>query len=115
MKNINKFWTILDKIVANAEIVIDEPKGSSLKKMGIKFPLAHGHLRLHNVTQNNDFNLWQGSGSSHELVGLILVANQEKQKIDFELLLGCTQNEKKTAFDFYKKIKGKSGLLINRK
>jgi inorganic pyrophosphatase len=110
----NDFWSLLDKLVEECEIVIDRPKGSKHPKMESIYPLDYGYLKDTKSMDNSGIDLWKGSKNSTEINGIICTIDLYKRDSEIKILIGCTSEDIKTLEKVYDDFETLKGLLILR-
>ncbi len=109
------FWTRLEKLLEETEIVIDRPKGSNHPKYpDIEYPLDYGYLAGTSGGDGNEVDIWLGSAKLRNLVAVICTVDSFKNDTELKLLLGCTKQEIDTIDQFHNSGQYMSGLVIKR-
>lgn len=110
----NNFWKYLENIYSNSKLVIDCKSGDTNKMINNKImPVDFGHLE-NNWEKEEQIDVWIGSDKDQKFsINTIICLLDIRQKFcDIQLLLNCTDNEKKQVFNLLKQIDGV--LLVER-
>lgn len=63
MQNNRKFWNALDDLIANSEIIIDRPKGTTHPKYpDFIYRVDYGYLKDTSSMGGAGIDVWVGSG-----------------------------------------------------
>ena len=109
------FWSKLDTLISEREIVIDRPKGSTHPRYPhIIYPLDYGYIKDTSTSDNEGIDIWLGSASEHILDAIICTVDLGKRDIELKLLVGCTEDEKSCICTFYNELNNMGGMLIRR-
>lgn len=112
MKNL--FWSRLDKLIKNSEIVIDHPKGTTHPRSpGLKFPLDYGYLKNTVAMDGDGIDLWIGTAPHRKLTAICCTIDTMKKDSEIKLLIGCTKEDIKTIMKCHNG-KFMSGIIISR-
>jgi len=91
------FWSRLDKLIKNSEIVIDRPKGTAHPKYPkLIFPLDYGYLKGTTAIDGDGIDLWIGTASHRRLTAIGCTIDTKKKDAEIKLLIGCTEKDIKT-------------------
>ena len=97
----HEFWTYLDRLVSESQIIIDRPRHSQHPNHLDRFyPLDYGYLSGTLAMDGGGIDVWVGSLSSPTLDALVLTVDLQKRDAEIKLLLGCDENEKNLILDF---------------
>ena len=109
------FWQMLDKLVAESEIIIDRPAGSAHPRYpGMIYPLDYGYLRGTAAMDGDGIDLWRGSDPAGRLDGLVCTVDIVNRDSEIKLLLGCTEEEKALICRVHNATEGSKGILVRR-
>ena len=109
------FWSALDSLVRESELVIDRPKDSHhLRFPEMVYPVDYGYLKNTTSMDENDIDVWRGSDISGKIDAVICTIDLRKKDSEVKILIGCTSAEKKLIYEFYNRNKYMKGLLIER-
>ena len=109
------FWTLLDRLVDQSEIVIDRPKGSIHPRFpDYVYPLDYGYLKGTSSMDGDGIDVWIGSGEVRQVVGVICTVDLLKRDSEIKILLGCTGEEIRTVERDHNDSEMMKGLLIRR-
>jgi F420 biosynthesis protein FbiB-like protein len=95
------FWDFLDELVATSEVVIDRPKGSQHPRWAdLTYPLDAGFLEGTKAPDGSGIDVWVGSISSREVQAVLFSVDLFERDTEYDILLGCTQEEQQTVLEF---------------
>lgn len=114
MKHDNEFWLLWDKLIEDGEMVVDRPKGSAHPRYPeLIYPLDYGYLKDSSSMDGDGIDLWLGSGK-RSLTAVICTVDLVKRDSEIKLLIGCTDEEINTVYEFHNDSPYMKGLLIRR-
>lgn len=109
------FWAAVDSLVASSEIVIDRPKGSAHPRYpSILYAVDYGYLADTASMDGEGLDVWRGSLPAGEVTALICTIDLVKRDSEIKLLIGCTEDEIQTVYDFHNQSAMMKGMLIRR-
>jgi inorganic pyrophosphatase len=109
------FWTRFDRLLAANEIVIDRPKGTTHPRYSkVIYPLNYGYLKGTSSGDGNEIDVWRGSLTVSQLVGVVCTIDTLKNDSEVKLLVGCTDDEIEAVDKFHNDNDYVSGILIMR-
>ncbi len=98
----NSFWSKLDQLVAEHELVIDRPAGSRHPRCPeMVYPLDYGYLDGTQAADGDGIDVWVGSLSKQAVTAVVCTVDMLKRDTEVKLLLGCTPQEAQTILDFH--------------
>ena len=114
--NCNKeFWQAIDTLVSTGRIVIDRPKGSSHPRYSeIRYEVDYGYIEDSTSMDGDGIDVWRGSLPSEEVNAIICTVDLKKKDSEIKLLIGCTEEEIKTVYEFHNNTEFMKGMLIRR-
>ena len=111
----NEFWNLLDKLVAESEIVIDRPKGSTHPKWPNNvYELDYGYLKNTSSMDGEGIDVWVGSNPEKTITAIICIVDYFSRDSEIKILVGCTDKEKEIVYKFHNKYDSMKGILIER-
>lgn len=114
MKNNREFWESLDELVANAEIVIDRPKGTAHPKYpNFIYRVDYGYLKNTSSMDGAGIDVWVGSGEK-EIDAIMCTIDLMKKDSEIKILIGCTEEEKQIIYQTHNETEYMKGILIRR-
>lgn len=114
METNEDFWSILDRLVEESEIVIDRPKGSHHPKwQSLVYELDYGYLKNSTSMDGEGIDVWLGSKKSRKVDAVICIVDYLKKDSEIKILIGCTEKEKQIAVKMQTRPNMKC-LLIRR-
>ena len=88
------FWEVLDRLVAESQLVIDRPKGSvHWLYPDYVYPLDYGFLEGTSSMDGDGIDVWIGTDSDRTVKGIICTVDLIKRDSEIKILLGCTEDE----------------------
>ncbi len=108
------FWNALDELALGSEIVIDRPKGSAHPRFpDFIYPLDYGYLKNTSSMDGAGIDVWLGSGEK-QIDAIMCIVDLMKRDSEIKILIGCTEEEKKTIFKIHNESQFMKGILIRR-
>ena len=115
MKYDKDFWKAVDALVSSGEIVIDRPKGSVHPRFpSIKYEVNYGYIENTSSMDGGGIDVWRGSLPSDEVNAIICTVDLMKKDSEIKLLIGCTEEEIDTVYEFHNDNEFMKGILIRR-
>lgn len=110
-----EFWTILDDLVGQSEIIIDRPKGSAHPKFpSLIYPVDYGYLKHTTSMDGDGIDVWVGSAPDQTVDAVMCVVDGMKRDSEIKILLGCTEQEKALIYETHNRSPYMKGILIRR-
>ena len=111
----NSFWTALDTLVAESEIVIDRVKGSAHPRYpNFIYPLDYGYLKNTSAMDGGGIDVWLGSDVASKIDAIMCIVDLVKRDSEIKILIGCTKEEKIQVFQVHNETDFMKGVLIRR-
>jgi inorganic pyrophosphatase len=108
------FWTMLRKLVATSEIVIDRPKGSTHPRYpDLIYPLDYGYLEGTRSGDGAGIDVWVGSLPGKEVTGVVVSVDAQKRDVEIKALVACTPEEAQVVLAFHNDGE-QAAILIER-
>jgi coenzyme F420-0:L-glutamate ligase/coenzyme F420-1:gamma-L-glutamate ligase len=99
--DVQDFWDYLDRLVAESQVVVDRPRGSTHPRYpGLVYPLDYGYLEGTTMVDGGGIDVWVGSLASKIPDSVAMTIDLDKRDAEMKLLLGCTAAEKQIVLDF---------------
>lgn len=109
------FWALLDKLVAENQLIIDRPRGMRHPKFPDKvYPLDYGFLEGTRSMDNAGIDVWRGKTLGLGLNAVIVTADHLKKDVEIKLLLDCSQEEIRMVQCFHNASSEMQGILLER-
>lgn len=106
-----EFWTMLEDLVRQSDVVIDRPKGSAHPKFSHTiYPVDYGYLQNTTSMDGEGIDVWVGTAPEHTVDAIVCVVDAWKR----DFLIGCTQQEKALIEEFHNRSQYMKGILIPR-
>ncbi len=114
--NINDdFWLAIDKIVTDGKIVIDRPKGTTHPRFPhIKYTVDYGYIENTASMDGGGIDIWRGSLTNNKVNAIICTVDLMKKDSEIKILIGCTEEEIASVYEFHNNTEYMKGLLIRR-
>ena len=110
----DNFWTAIDKLVSESEIVIDRPKGTCHPKYPeYIYPLDYGYLENTSAMDGGGIDVWKGSDGNN-VDAIICTVDLLKKDSEIKILIGCKADEKQLVLDCHNESEFMKGILIRR-
>jgi inorganic pyrophosphatase len=111
------FWKALDVLVAGSQIIVDRLKGSTHPRFssGLTYPVDYGYLKGTTSMDGSGIDIWRGSLPEPTVDAIICTVDLMKKDSEMKVLLGCTPEEMKLAYEFHNQGEVMKGMLIKRK
>ena len=99
MKNL---FTTLSKMLNESRVVIDRPKGSQHPRYPDQYtyPLDYGYIDGTKSQDGDGIDVWLGSGDQKLVSGILVVADPVKKDSEIKVLVGCSEDEMRLAYDY---------------
>ena len=115
MKYDKDFWQAIDKLVSSGRIVIDRPKGSFHPRFpSIKYEVNYGYIENTSSMDGGGIDVWLGSLVDKQVTAIICTVDLMKRDSEIKLLIGCTDKEINTVYEFHNDSEFMKGILIRR-
>lgn len=109
------FWTALDQLVSDSEIVIDRPKGSTHPKYpDFIYKVDYGYLNSTTSMDGQGIDVWVGTGGKQSIDAIMCIVDLMKRDSEIKILIGCTEEEKEVIYHTHNKTEFMKGILIRR-
>ncbi len=110
-----EFWNAIDQLVSSEKIVIDRPKGSTHPRFPhIRYEVDYGYIENTASMDAGGIDVWLGSLSNKKVNAIICTVDLMKKDSEIKLLIGCTEDEMNTVYEFHNSTEFMKGLLIKR-
>ena len=115
MKYDYDFWNAIEKLVLLGKIVIDRPKGSFHPKFqNVRYEVDYGYVENTSSMDGGGVDVWLGSLLDKKVNGIICTVDLMKKDAEIKLLVGCTEDEIETVYEFHNETEFMKGILIRR-
>ena len=112
----SEFWRVMERLIAESEIVIERPKGSHHPEHPqIVYPLDYGCLKGTSSSDGEEIDLFLGSEPARRLTGAFVTVDLQKRDCEIKLLIGCTDDEIRTVDHFFNDYASMKELKLLRK
>lgn len=109
------FWTAIDKLVAESEIVIDRPKGSAHPRYpDFLYRVDYGYLKNTTSMDGGGIDLWVGSNNNQTADAIMCIVDLTKRDSEIKILIGCSEEEKKIVYQTHNETEHMKGIMIRR-
>lgn len=111
----DEFWDALDTLVAQSEIEIDRPKGTSHPRYpNFIYKVDYGFLKNTSAMDGGGIDVWRGSNTLQQIDALICIVDLIKRDSEIKILIGCTEEEKEIIYQTHNETDAMKGILIRR-
>ena len=108
------FWKALDELVNNSEIIIDRPKGAAHPRYpDFIYKVDYGYLKDTTSMDGGGIDVWVGSGGK-KIDAVMCIVDLMKKYSEIKVLIGCTEEEKKTVYETHNEKPFMKGVIIRR-
>ena len=111
----DEFWEAVDALVSSGKIAIDRPKGSFHPRFpSIKYEVDYGYIENTSSMDGGGIDVWLGSLADKQVNAIICTVDLMKKDSEIKLLIGCTEEETNTVYEFHNRTEFMKGILIRR-
>ena len=116
MDTCNKdFWTALEELIRQSEIVIDRPKGTAHPKFpDFIYKVDYGYLKNTCSMDGEGIDVWLGTKGTKEIDAIMCIVDLMKKDSEIKILIGCTEEEKEIIYKTHNETPYMKGILIRR-
>ena len=109
-----QFWSALDTLVRQSEIVIDRPRGSAHPRYpDFIYPVDYGYLKNTASMDGGGIDVWLGTGNGG-VNAVICTVDLLKKDSEIKILIGCTREETAAIYEKHNDSEYMKGILIPR-
>ena len=109
-----EFWNALDELVAQSEVIIDRPKGTTHPKYpDFIYEVDYGYLKNTASMDGSGIDVWVGTGEK-KIDAVICTVDLMKRDSEIKILIGCTEEEKTIVYKTHNETEYMKGILIER-
>lgn len=109
-----QFWSALDTLVRQSEIVIDRPRGSAHPRYpDFVYPVDYGYLKSTASMDGGGIDVWLGTGDGG-VNAVICTVDLLKKDSEIKILIGCTREETAAIYEKHNDSEYMKGILIPR-
>lgn len=107
-----EFWELIDLLIAEHEIIIDRPKGSThpVYKNNI-YPLDYGYLKDTSSSDGDGIDVWVGTSGTGRADAVITSVDIRKKDSEIKILISCTEQEIEQIYNKHNSTSDMKGLL----
>lgn len=115
MKTASDFWTVLDELVCNSEIIIDRPKGTAHPKYpDFIYKVDYGYLKNTSSMDGAGIDVWVGTAGGKYIDAIMVIIDLLKRDSEIKILISCTEEEKDIIYQTHNETSYMKGILIRR-
>lgn len=115
MNPASDFWTALDALVSNSEIIIDRPKGTAHPKYpDFIYKADYGYLKNTSSMDNDGIDVWVGTAKEKYIDAIMVIVDLIKRDSEIKILVSCTEEEKEIIYQTHNETANMKGILIRR-
>ena len=109
-----QFWSALDTLVRQSEIVIDRPRGSAHPRYpDFIYPVDYGYLKSTASMDGGGIDVWLGTGDGG-VNAVICTVDLLKKDSEIKILIGCPREETAAIYEKHNDSEYMKGILIPR-
>ena len=109
------FWEAIDTLVSSGNIIIDRPKGSVHPRFpNVEYKVDYGYIENTSSMDGGGIDVWIGSLADKKVNAIICTVDLIKKDSEIKLLVGCTEEEMNTVYEFHNDSEFMKGILIRR-
>lgn len=109
-----EFWSMLDELVEQSEIIIDRPKGTAHPKFpDFVYRVDYGYLKDTASMDGAGIDVWVGS-NGNKIDAIMCIVDIMKKDSEIKILIGCTEAEKTAVYETHNETEFMKGILIRR-
>lgn len=109
-----EFWTTLDELVSNSEIVIDRPKGTAHPKYpDLIYKVDYGYLKNTSSMDGAGIDVWVGTAGK-KIDAIMCIVDLMKKDSEIKILIGCTEEEKAIVYETHNRTEYMKGIMVRR-
>jgi len=111
----SEFWTALDNLVNQSEIVIDRPKGTVHPKYpDFIYKVDYGFLKNTTSMDGAGIDVWVGTDKEKCIDAIMCIVDLMKRDSEIKILIGCSEEEKKIVYKTHNESEYMKGILLRR-
>lgn len=115
MEQTESFWSALDTLIGESNIIIDRPKNTAHPRYpNFVYPVDYGYLEHTSSMDGGGIDVWLGSDAAQQLDAIICTVDLMKRDSEIKLLIGCTEQEKELVYQTHNQSHYMKGILIRR-
>jgi inorganic pyrophosphatase len=108
------FWSAVETLVENSEIIIDRPKSSSHPSHPrVVYPLDYGYLKGTQSGDHAGIDVWIGSHIEQDVTAIVCTIDLDKSDAEVKILIGCTDRDIAEIMTFHNQG-AQSAILLQR-
>ena len=109
------FWTLIEKLVQESEIVVDRPKGAVHPKYpDFVYKVDYGYLKNTSSMDGAGIDVWVGTEVNRSVDAIMCTVDLIKRDSEVKILIGCTDKEKEIIYSTHNQISSVKGILVRR-
>jgi inorganic pyrophosphatase len=110
-----EFWTALDNLVKQSEIVIDRPKGTAHPRYpDFIYKVDYGYLKNTASMDGEGIDVWVGTDERKSIDAILCTVDLMKRDSEIKILIGCTEEETKFIYKTHNESEHMKGIIIRR-
>ena len=109
------FWRALDELVAQSEVIIDRPRGTTHPRYpNMRYEVDYGYLAGTRAVDGGGVDVWRGSDPAGTIDAVVCTVDLVKRDAEVKVLIGCTEEEKEALLRFHNNSSCMKGILVRR-
>lgn len=110
-----EFWTALENLVNQSEIIIDRPRGTVHPSYpDFIYKVDYGFLKNTTSMDGAGIDVWVGTDEKKSIDAIMCIVDLVKRDSEIKILIGCTEEEKKIVYGTHNESEYMKGILIRR-
>lgn len=111
----SKFWTNIDILLCQSEIMIDRPKGSAHPRYpDFIYKVDYGFLKNTTSMDGGGIDVWVGTDEVKKVDAIMCIVDLMNRDSEIKILIGCTEEEKTIVYNTHNESEYMKGILIRR-
>ena len=111
----DEFWTALDTLIADSEIIIDRPKGTAHPKYpDFIYKVNYGYLKNTSSMDGGGIDVWIGTADKKFADAIMVTVDLIKRDSEIKILISCTDEEKNWIDQISNETPNMKGILLYR-
>lgn len=109
------FWSALDRLVGESDIVIDRPRGTAHPRFPeLIYQVDYGYLKHTSSMDGGGIDVWLGTDEGRRADAVMCIVDLMKRDSEIKILIGCTEAEKEIVYRLHNGTEGMKGIMVRR-
>lgn len=111
----DSYWGHLDRLVSKSRIIVDNPQGTHDGGSDtVVYPVDYGYLEGTSSMDGEGIDVFVGSDPGDMIDAIICTIDLVKRESEIKVLIGCTEEEKRSLLRLYESFSPMRPLLVRR-